>query len=206
MKSAITFHSKTYEQLFYTARKKKNYYELVYVNTGTALIRLGKWEYVVSAGEFFWLPFDSLTSITIVPNSQIAHIAFSIRTREDLPTQGGFVSQTSLLNALIEKLFTASLNEQQEQRLLAVIQDELLLATFHTNVSKESMQVNNYISVLSDQKTTNESNVISAEMALMLKVREADKMRKSGAKDVMIAKRYFSDDIQAMNSSFSIFL
>jgi hypothetical protein len=111
-----------------------------------------------------------------------------------------------LLNALIAKLFTASLNEQQEQRLLAVIQDELLLATFHTDVSKESMQVNNYISVLSDQKTTNESNVISAEMALMLKVREADKMRKSGAKDVMIAKRYFSDDIQAMNSSFSIFL
>ena len=203
MKNAITFHSETHSHLFYTARKKKNHYEFISVLTGAALIRLGKWEYLVLPGEAFWLPFDALSSITIVPNSSISTIKFSVRTRELLQAHGGYVEMTSLLVAGLEKLQSNNLTELAEQRLLQVMQDELLTASLHIELSVESKNINSYLSSLTDAKDTVDSQV-SPDMMMALKVREADKMRKSGAKDVMIAQRYFSGNIQLLQQVFSL--
>lgn len=203
MKNAITFHSETHPHLFYTARKKKNHYEFVSVLTGAALIRLGKWEYLVLPGEAFWLPFDALSSITVVPNSSISTIKFSVRTRELLPTNGGYVEISPLLFAGIQKLQSSNLTEHAEQRLLQVMQDELLTASLHTELSVESKSINSYLASLTDAKDTADSQV-SPDMMMALKVREADKMRKSGAKDEMIAKRYFSGNVPLLQQMFSL--
>lgn len=203
MKNAITFHLETHPHLFYTARKKKNHYEFVSVLTGAALIRLGKWEYLVLPGEAFWLPFDALSSITVVPNSSISTIKFSVRTRELLPTNGGYVEISPLLFAGIQKLQSSNLTEHAEQRLLQVMQDELLTASLHTELSVESKSINSYLASLTDAKDTADSQV-SPDMMMALKVREADKMRKSGAKDEMIAKRYFSGNVPLLQQMFSL--
>lgn len=203
MKNAITFHSETHPHLFYTARKKKNHYEFVSVLTGAALIRLGKWEYLVLPGEAFWLPFDALSSITVVPNSSISTIKFSVRTRELLPTNGGYVEISPLLFAGIQKLQSSNLTEHAEQRLLQVMQDELLTASLHTELSVESKSINSYLASLTDAKDAADSQV-SPDMMMALKVREADKMRKSGAKDEMIAKRYFSGNVPLLQQMFSL--
>ena len=203
MKNAFTFHSDTHSHLFYTARKKKNHYEFVSILTGAALIRLGKWEYLVLPGEGFWLPFDALSSITIVPNSSISTIKFSVRTRELLQSHGGYVEMSPLLLAGLQKLQSSNLTELAEQRLLRVMQDELLTASLHTELSVESKSINSYLSSLTDAKDTVDCQ-ISPDMMMALKVREADKMRKSGAKDEMIAKRYFSGNVQLLQQVFSL--
>ena len=205
MKNAITFQSETHSHLLYTARKKKNQYELISVQTGVVLIRLGKWEYQVLPGELFWLPFDALTSMTVVPNSTVSTVAFSIRTRESLPTQGGYVSTTSLLISGLQKLQSKGMNEASEQRLLHVLQDELLDVAIHTDLSETSKEINSYLSLLVNEKET-KSCRLDPELMMALKVREADKMRKSGKKSEAIALRYFSGDVNLLNQACSLLL
>ncbi len=203
MKNAITFQSETHSHLLYTARKKKNHYELISVQTGAVLVRLGKWEYLVMPGESFWLPFDALSAMTVVPNSTISCVQFSIRTRESLPHQGGYVGMTPLLVAGLNKLQSLTMSEQAQQRLLSVIQDELLEASLHTDLSEESKSINAYLSALTENKTTTGYSV-SPDMMMVLKVREADKMRKSGVKNDMIAARYFSGNVDFLLQVCSI--
>ncbi|MGR6859849.1 AraC family ligand binding domain-containing protein [Aliivibrio salmonicida] len=205
MKNAITFQSETHSHLIYTARKKKNQYELISVQTGVVLIRLGKWEYQVLPGELFWLPFDALTSMTVVPNSTVSTVAFSIRTREYLPTQGGYISPTSLLISGLDKLQQKEMSEASQQRLLHVLQDELLEATIHTDLSTQSQDINTYLSLLMNEKDTKICR-LDPELMMTLKVREADKMRKSGKKSEAIARRYFSGDVNLLNQACSLLL
>jgi hypothetical protein len=154
-------------------------------------------------GESFWLPFDALSAMTVVPNSTISCIQFSIRTRESLPHQGGYVEMTPLLIAGLDKLHSPTISEQAQQRLLSVMQDELLEASLHTDLSEESKSINTYLSALTENKTTSGYSV-SPDMMMTLKVREADKMRKSGAKNDMIAARYFSGNIDFLLQASSI--
>ncbi|MUK67376.1 hypothetical protein GNP67_17270 [Aliivibrio fischeri] len=203
MKNAITFESDTLTTLFYTARKKKNHYELVSVESGAMLIRLGKWEYLVEAGEMFWLPFDSLISETVVPNSTISRICFSIRTRENLPHQGGYLHSTPLLSAALNKLQTKALNNEAQQRLLSVIQDEILDSTCHTSLSDKSSAITHYVAELGKNAAPAQVN-LSADMMMLLKVREADKMKKSGAKMDVIAEKLFEGNVQLMEQAFAI--
>ncbi|OEE19353.1 hypothetical protein A1Q3_06510 [Aliivibrio fischeri ZF-211] len=203
MKNAITFESDTLTTLFYTARKKKNHYELVSVESGAMLIRLGKWEYLVEAGEMFWLPFDSLISETVVPNSTISRICFSIRTRENLPPQGGYLHSTPLLCAALNKLQTKTISNEAQQRLLSVIQDEILDSTCHTSLSDKSNSITRYVAELG-KSTIPEDVDLSADMMMLLKVREADKLRKSGGKMDVIAERLFEGNVQLMEQAFAI--
>ncbi|MCP3700651.1 MAG: hypothetical protein GY920_19440 [Aliivibrio sp.] len=203
MKNAITFQSGTHSHLLYTARKKKNHYELISVQTGAVLIRLGKWEYLVLPGELFWIPFDALSSMTIIPNSTLSTLMFSIRTREALPTQGGYITSTPLLSAGFDKLQAIAMTENAKQHLLYVMQDELLEASPHTDLSPESQHINTYLSQLSENKEIKHSQV-SPDMMMTLKVREADKMRKSGAKNSMIADRYFSGNTELLEQAYTL--
>ncbi|MGR6837902.1 AraC family ligand binding domain-containing protein [Aliivibrio wodanis] len=203
MKNAITFQSETHSHLFYTARKKKNHFELISVQTGAVLIRLGKWEHLLLPGELFWLPFDSLTSMTVVPNSIVSSVRFSIRTREALLLQGGYVNTSSFLTAALDKLQSGTMSELAEQRLLLVIQDELLEASVHTELSTESKNINAYLSSLTENQDSRRYDV-SPDMMMALKVREADKMRKSGAKNELIAKRYFSGNVELLEQACSL--
>lgn len=154
-------------------------------------------------GESFWLPFDALSAMTVVPNSTISTTQFSIRTRESLPHQGGYVEMTPLLIAGLNKLQSPTMLEQAQQRLLLVIQDELLEASLHTDLSDESKSINAYLSALTENKTTTGYSV-SPDMMMALKVREADKMRKSGVKNDMIAARYFSGNVDFLLQACSI--
>lgn len=203
MINAITFESETRSALFYTARKKKNHYELVSVESGAMLIRLGQWEYLVKAGEMFWLPFDSLLSETVTPNSTISRVCFSVRTRENLPHQGGYLPATPLLNAALSKLQTQTVKAMAQQRLLMVIQDEILEASPHTVLSEESQAITRYVASLVEQNELGTTG-LSADMMMLLKVREADKLKKSGLKMDAIAEKLFDGNTPLLQQAFAI--
>ncbi len=203
MNNAITFQSESHSHLLYTARKKKNHYELISVQTGAVLIRLGKWEYLVLPNESFWIPFDALSAMTVVPNTKLSTIKFSIRTKESLPNQGGYVANTALLLAGLEKLQTTTMLNDAKQRLLEVIQDELLTTNLHTDLSEQSQHINTFLDLLAKNENTRKC-LISPEMMIALKVREADKLRKSGVKEQLIAERYFSGNSILLEQAFSL--
>ena len=70
MNYATSFESKYYPFLLCTPRKKTLKHQLIRVTDGLVLIRLGKIEYAVEPGQEFWLPFDTLTSLTFTPQSE----------------------------------------------------------------------------------------------------------------------------------------
>ncbi|MFA0520545.1 AraC family transcriptional regulator, partial [Vibrio sp. 10N.222.55.E8] len=58
----------------------------------------------VEPGQSVWIPYDCLTSLTYFPNTQINRVDFSVRLTDTFPKQAGYITQTNLSLALLEKL------------------------------------------------------------------------------------------------------
>ncbi|NAW67401.1 AraC family ligand binding domain-containing protein [Photobacterium halotolerans] len=128
MNQAIEYTKVEQSLLAVGARRKNVTAYLITVNTGAALLRLGKHEFVLTAGSGFWVPFECLHALTVLPGCCYNMINFSARLQQPLCQQAGFVTVTPLLNALLQEL-----NQTQEQsqtnhspagRILAVIVDQ----------------------------------------------------------------------------------
>ncbi|WP_417878924.1 hypothetical protein [Vibrio sp.] len=176
-----------YPFLHITARKKTIKHKLISVLSGLVSVRLGKTEYVMNAGDTFWLPFDCLNSLTYFPNCSLIEIEVSVRSTKNYPHQAGLVQRSALLNVLLDTLsqspFDPSQNEQKKW--LEIVDFEL---------EKLSPQLDD--SVLTLENATKIPSIDHASLQMALKVRQAFKLRASGIKTERIIDEVFSANTQ----------
>ena len=179
-----TYH---YSFLHTTARKKSIKHKLIAVLSGLALIRLGKEEYVVNAGQMMWLPFDCLNSQTYFPNCQTIEIEISVRSTLTYPFQAGLISPSPLLRALLDTLNQCSFesNNNEQQALLSVVNFELVKQT--PQLTQQCLKLSNMNHL---------PNLDHASLQMALKVRQALKLRSSGVKAEQIIDEIFSGNAQ----------
>lgn len=182
MNHAIDFQSNSYDFVTITARKKTLHNQLIRVEEGQVIVRLGKNEYLYQAGELFWLPFDCLTSLTILPHTKLSTVKFSIRLRDKFPGQAGHIKATPLTSAIIDRLTTAS-SDVIKNDLLQVLRHEVAAMSPALTLDSTSENISHW---------RPGSNTVSGELALVLLVREARKLKLSGKKTEAICEQLFA--------------
>ncbi|GHA34154.1 AraC family ligand binding domain-containing protein [Photobacterium aphoticum] len=107
MKQAIDFS--TYKQPFLHvgARRKSPQAVMLIVSKGCALIRLGQQEFTVTAGQGFFIPFDCLHAMTVLPGTQYHTVAFSARLTSPVCREAGYFTVTPLIGAVANTLASA---------------------------------------------------------------------------------------------------
>lgn len=184
MHYAISYKTETHEFLLSTPRRNALKHKLVCVKQGLVLVKLGKLEYAVESGQSFWLPFDSLTSLTYTPNTQVSVVEVSSRVTTPLAKQGGFVTLNELTLALLSRLETLGENHPRVRSLLAVLLDELSELKPELKESKLTKQVN--------QWQPNQDSRLNNELQLVLRLREANKQMLSGKKRAQVVETLFA--------------
>ncbi len=152
------------------------------------MVRLGKQEYAFGKGDTFWLPAGCLAALSYFPSTQVQTIEVSQRVSDVFPHQAGYIQLTTLLQGLISKLSKVPADSEQAKALLAVIQYELTELKPKLNLTPLSNKLANW---------QLDSSKIKAETVLVLKVREAEKMRLSGKKVEQIAQKWFDNNDEA---------
>lgn len=178
MNFAIEYASAYFSHLVITPRKKVLKHSLVSVQSGLVLIKLGKQEYAVEPGQSVWIPHDCLTSLTYFPNTQVNRVDFSIRLTDSFPRQAGYITQTNLSSALLEKLeqtkartSNANNTEQAFKDMLSVLKQEVL--------SFKPLLCESALSQRFNQWNIDDSN-LPQEHTLVMVMREAKKRMQSG--------------------------
>ncbi|MGP8306024.1 AraC family transcriptional regulator [Vibrio sp. YIC-376] len=184
MNYAIEFHDANYPFLNVAARKKALKHSLLSVVEGLAIIKLGKQEYAIEPGQYFWIPQGCLSSLTFLPNTRVHRCDFSVRLSDNFSHQAGFVKPSALLNALMYKLPSAETRSDIQLDLLAVVKHEVLTVRPTLSSSALSKAINLW-------KPECEVS-ISRELCLVLTLREARKMKLSGKKDTDIVEELFA--------------
>ncbi|OOE78462.1 hypothetical protein BZG25_12415 [Salinivibrio sp. ML198] len=115
--------------LIFTPRKRRYTANLLYVEDGLVLVRLGKTDIPVYTGQGFWLPFECLHALTITPDTRLHQLAVSPRTQHPLPERVGHVVLPPLLTAGLIELGTPTapvLTAQQSHHIQAVLLDQIM--------------------------------------------------------------------------------
>ncbi|MGR5178431.1 AraC family transcriptional regulator [Vibrio parahaemolyticus] len=188
MNHAIDFQSTHYQLLTITPRKKTLHNQLFRVENGKLLLKLGKNEYVYNAGDTFWLPFDCLSSLTILPGSVLTTIKFSVRLQDNFPLQAGNVSLSPLATAILDRLQSND-NKTYEKELLQVLRQDAVAFRPKLQQDQESQMVSQW---------TPHSNAMTGELALVLRLREARKLKLSGTSTEVICDKLFAGDIKQL--------
>lgn len=81
--------------------------QLLWLAAGSALLRLGRAEFVLRSGDCFWLPADCLHGLTLLQGCQLGRLRFSIRIDAPRPKAAGFIAPSPLLQALLDRLIAA---------------------------------------------------------------------------------------------------
>ncbi|MFA0079836.1 AraC family transcriptional regulator [Vibrio artabrorum] len=190
MNFAIEYTSAYFSHLVITPRKKVLKHSLVSVQSGLVLIKLGKQEYAVEPGQSVWIPYDCLTSLTYFPNTQINRVDFSVRLTDTFPKQAGYITQTNLSLALLEKLeatkprtSNANNTEQAFKDMLSVLKQEVL--------SFKPLLCESALSQRFNQWNIDDSN-LPQEHTLVMVMREAKKRMQSGQKRSLVIDDLFS--------------
>ncbi|TKF04559.1 AraC family transcriptional regulator [Vibrio kanaloae] len=190
MNFAIEYTSAYFSHLVITPRKKVLKHSLVSVQSGLVLIKLGKQEYTVEPGQSIWIPYDCLTSLTYFPNTQINRVDFSIRLTDSFPRQAGYITQTNLSLALLEKLdltkshaSSANNTDQACKDMLSVLKQEVL--------SFKPLLYESALSLRFNQWSIDDSN-LPQEHTLVMVMREAKKRMQSGQKRSLVIDDLFS--------------
>ncbi|GEM75808.1 hypothetical protein [Vibrio sagamiensis] len=188
MNYAIEFNSKSFSFLNVSTRKKALKHSFISVSRGLAIVKLGKHEYAIEPGQYFWIPQGCLSSITYVPNTQIQCCDFSVRLQEKFAQQAGFVKPSTLLVALIEKMASVKSRSQQQIDLLTVVKHEVLTLKPMLNSSVLTDSINQWY--------PNSESQIAIDLCLILTLREARKMKLSGKKQEVIIETLFNGNIE----------
>jgi len=188
MNYAIEFHDAKYPFLEVAARKKALKHSLLSVVEGLAVIKLGKQEYAIEPGQYFWIPQGCLSSLTFLPNSRVYRCDFSVRLNDDFSQQAGFVKPSPLLKALVEKLATTAERSDLQTDLLTVVRHEVLTLSPKLAHSTLTKTIN--------QWTPGCDMDISKELCLVLTLREARKMKLSGKKEEQIVDTLFAGNTE----------
>ncbi len=184
MNYAIEFHDANYPFLNVTARKKALKHSLLSVVKGLVIVKLGKQEYAIEAGQHFWIPQGCLSSLTYLPNSRVHRCNFSVRMSDDFPQQAGFIKPSELLKALLHKLATVKTRSGLQLDLLAVVKHEVMTISPNLSSSALSKAIN--------QWQPGGEVSITRELSLVLTLREARKMKLSGKKETEVINELFT--------------
>ncbi|MBR9788336.1 MAG: AraC family transcriptional regulator [Vibrionaceae bacterium] len=188
MNYAIEFHDTNYPFLNVTARKKALKHSLLSVIEGLVIIKLGKHEYAIEPGQFFWIPQGCLSSLTFLPNTRVHCCNFSVRLSDDFSQQAGFIKPSVLLKALLDKLSTVESRSDVQLDLLAVIKHEV--GTISPTLASSTLS-----KAINQWKPGCEVS-ISRELCLVLTLREARKMKLSGKKEADIVEALFAGNCE----------
>ncbi|MEZ8741172.1 hypothetical protein AB6E21_14145 [Photobacterium swingsii] len=204
MKQAIEFTHQQHPYLSVGPRRKSMTSYMVAVTQGAALIRLGKNEHLIPQGHGFWVPFDCLHALTILPGSEIKRVDISSRVTHPVCGEAGFFSLSPLVCALLAELENTAPEQQVWEgpygRLLGVLKDQLVnikvdskaLCPELSKHYQESLKI-----ALKGDKVTDQpaAKVISeklhinlAELEVTLLMREALRLARSGRKPEKIAE------------------
>ncbi|WCE32463.1 AraC family transcriptional regulator [Vibrio sp. SCSIO 43137] len=187
MNYAIEHRQSDNQHLVVTPRKKTVKHALLAVKSGLVLIRLGKNEYALQAGEAFWLPLDCLASVTYMPQTVCSEVTFSVRLSDNFSSQAGYIKLQSIASAAINKLQQGNISADYQSSLLQVLRFECAQLKPKLSVNALSEQISRW---------TENSNAINPELVLALKVREARKRALSGAKRAAIVDELFAGSEQ----------
>jgi len=183
MHYAISYQSEQNDFLICTPRRKSLKHKLICVRQGLVLVKLGKHEFAIEPNQLFWLPFDTLTSLTYTPNTIVDTIELSSRVSFPLPTQAGFVKANELVSALLNRLKDFAEQRDKQVDLLKVLKHELSEIIPTLKESKLSKQISQW-------RFDNESP-LETELQLVLRVREANKQMQSGKKRPAVVEMLF---------------
>lgn len=184
MNYAIEHSNTQHVYLVITPRRKRIKNTLVHVHDGIVLIKVGKQEYTVQAGETFWLPIDCLTSITYLPHSNTSEVNFSIRLPDRFATQAGYVTLNPLYQAAITKLCDSKIELDYKSHLLNVLKHESTDFSPKLTLNETSSRFNRW--------SINDSRGIGRELHMALTIREARKMLLSGVSTDNVVESLFS--------------
>jgi hypothetical protein len=190
MHYAIQFEEKHSDYLLTTTRKPTLKHQLIHVVEGLVSIRLGKQEYAVAKEDTFWVPANCLSSISYFPHTQCQVIEVSQRLTQPFTHQAGYIKPNTLMQALLEKLALVSSLSEHQQILLTALQYELLEIKPNLQVTSLSQQLNDWDSQQHKQK-------LPAEYQMVMRIKQAEKLRLSGKKDQQIAEALFGGNTQS---------
>ncbi|MCG9677477.1 AraC family transcriptional regulator [Vibrio sp. Isolate24] len=191
MHYAISHDYRDFQYLTMTPRKKSIKHMLLKVEQGLTLLKLGKTEYAIEAGQAVWIPFDALCALTFFPQTQVQQIEVSSRVTSFLPKQGGFVTLNELTNALLNRLKVMEDRHDAKKNLLTVLQEELSSFKPQLKESELTQQIN--------QWAPNIDSKLLVEQQLVLNVREAYKRMQSGQSRHQVVAELFEGN-EAMYS------
>ncbi|WP_156684068.1 MULTISPECIES: cupin domain-containing protein [unclassified Vibrio] len=183
MHYAIQFKDQQFDYLSTTSRKPTLKHQLIYLVDGLVTVRLGKNEYALGKGDVFWVPANCLSALSYFPNTHCKVIEASQRLTQPFANKAGYVKVSSLMNILFEKLSHVSDLSEHQQILLSAMQYELLDI-------QPNLQITSLSRKLSQWETS--SKELSIEYQMVMRVKEAEKLRLSGIKESEIAKKLFS--------------
>lgn len=211
MKQAIEFSKNEHPFLFVGSRRKSNNAYFIVVTSGSILIRLGKHEHLVSKGHGFWVPFDCLHAVTILPGTHFFNVAFSIRLRQPLCRETGFFVVTPLLDALLIELEKQPAENHDwngvEGRLLKVIADQVSTLSASTQSLSPAInkQYHSALALLFNGNKVTEKSAIQAiepvlgmtlkEFEACITMRETVKLIRSGRKLSQIAAQLNTSEV-----------
>lgn len=203
MKQAIEFSNNEHPFLFVGSRKKSQSSYFIVVTNGCVLIRLGKQEHMITKGHGFWIPFDCLHAITVLPGAVFYKVSFSVRMTQPLCTDAGFFVVSSLVRAVLDELAKTPVQEHKwdgaEGRLLKVIADQvekLSVSTQSLCPAINKQHHNSLALMLTGNKITEKTAITNVESVMNMTVKECEacilmrevlKLSRSGRKLPQIA-------------------
>ncbi len=190
MNYAVNVEQNKTDKLIITPRKRNQKFSLLSVTAGLVLIRLGKLEYAIEAGQAWWIPFDCLTSLTYLPETTYSKIDFSVRIPLSLPYQSGEVELTPLVRETITRVSEISRDNPIFDPLTAILKYEA--ARFRPRLIESRLS-----KTLSDWQgmTKRDDPLLTNELQLALQIREAHKQEQSGKKEQAVADTLFEGNL-----------
>ncbi|MGR5142364.1 hypothetical protein ACQKPX_11865 [Photobacterium sp. DNB23_23_1] len=206
MKQAIEYSLHQHTFLDVGSRKKSHTAYMLIMTSGCAFIRLGKAEYTVTAGNGFFIPFDCLHAVTMMPGSTCSKVEFSPRLTMAICREAGFVRMTPLINALSKEL-NKWLNmgneitlEGESGNLLRVLADQVAKLKVNSKSTSPGLSGHQQLSLTSllkgdkvtDSKALKEISTYTGfsakEIESCVLMREVLKLSRSGRKISQIAE------------------
>ncbi|MFC1235346.1 AraC family transcriptional regulator [Vibrio sp. F74] len=183
MNYSIQFENIAHPYITISSRRKTLKYSLMTVTQGTILIKVGKNEYAVEPGQYFWIPADCLVSTTFFPLSNVSTIAFSQRLADSFTNKVGFVEASDITENAFSLLMDSSLDNDYHQVLLQVVRHEVKNTKPQLLMNQLSQKFNAW--------APNNNAGLDAEIHFSLKLREARKRVLSGKKPEQVALELF---------------
>ena len=206
MKQAIDYSLHQHTFLDVGSRKKSHTAYMLIISSGCAFVRLGKAEYTVTTGNGFFIPFDCLHAVTIMPGSSYSKVEFSPRLTQPICRDAGFFRVTPLISAVSKelnkwlKMDNEISLEGESGNLLRVLADQATKLKVNSKATCPSLSGHHQLclnSLLKGDKVTDSKalEAITAYTSFSVKeiescvlMREAFKLSRSGRKLPQIAE------------------